>query len=165
MVIFAVYYSNSTSGKPVVLLGFSAMNVLSPSMESVYPVGSVVIVRKVDAKSLEVGNDITYMKDPTTTVTHRIQEIIEDYEGSGARGFRTYGVDNTSPDAEVVHATNIVGKVVANIPKAGLIVEYISDNILVLFIIFGLLILLSFLIRGLLKPQDEPRKKIAKRAL
>jgi signal peptidase len=158
MVIAAVYYSSASSGAPVDLMGYSMMTVLTPSMQSVYPQGSLVFTRKVDASELQVGEDITYMKEATTSVTHRIAEIIENYENSGERGFRTFGVENTAPDPTIVPAIHVIGRVFFCIPKLGMIVTFIANNILLLLVMFALMILLSFLIRGLLK-QDPPDSK------
>ena len=102
--------------------------VLTSSMQSVYPKGSLVVVKKTKARKLEVGNDITYYKNKSTTITHRIIKIIKDYDGKGSIGFVTQGVENALPDEEIVDEKNVVGKVIAHIPRAGQWLSWTQKN-------------------------------------
>ena len=97
---------------PRSVMGFAAMNVLSASMQDEIPKGSLVIVKEVDPQTLRIGDDITYLKNANTTVTHRIVGITENYAGTGERGFTTQGVMNANPDGQIVFVKNVVGKVV-----------------------------------------------------
>ncbi|MDR1537487.1 MAG: signal peptidase I [Clostridiales bacterium] len=153
MVGAAVYYNTRENG-PIVLFKHSIMTVLTTSMQSVYPKGSLVVLKEVDPDTLVEGDDITYMKDQSTSVTHRIQEIFENYENTGARGFQTYGVNNGAPDQGIVPAIHVRGKVIFHIPKLGMVIAYVGDNIVLLVGMFGLLLILSFLVRGLFKNDD-----------
>ena len=60
------------------LVGLKPFVVLSGSMEPEYHVGSLIYVKSVDYKTLQVGDDITYMLDKDTVVTHRIIEVLVD---------------------------------------------------------------------------------------
>ena len=62
--------------------------------------------------TLQIGDDITYMANQTTSVTHRIVGIMENYENTGQRAFEAQGVMNSEPDRQPVPAVNVVGKVV-----------------------------------------------------
>ena len=62
------------------LIGLHPFVVLSGSMEPEYHVGSLIYVKSVDYKTLQVGDDITYMLDEDTVVTHRIIEVLVDEE-------------------------------------------------------------------------------------
>jgi len=117
-----------SSGDKKTVLGYSIMNVITWSMEPEIPQGSLVIVKKVDANTIKIGDDITYMKDPETSITHRVTGITENYEDAGARGFETQGIDNDAPDFEIVRAVNVVGVVRFSAPRVGNWLEKLGEN-------------------------------------
>lgn len=80
--------------------------------EDVYSKAAPVVSRRTDPSTLEIGDDITFMTGETTTVTHRIIGIVENYADTGQRAFQTQGVMNRTPDSQLVPAVNVVGKVV-----------------------------------------------------
>ena len=70
--------------------------------EDVYPKGAPVVSRRTDPSTLEIGDDITFMTGETTTVTHRIIGIVENYADTGQRAFQTQSVMNRTPDSQLV---------------------------------------------------------------
>lgn len=102
---------NETSG-PNSIGGYCAFIVLTSSMEDTIPKDSFVLTKKVDVQTLKIGDDITYLFTPVTTVTHRIVEIMEKDPATGERSFITQGTMNEFPDEQPVYAQNIVGKVI-----------------------------------------------------
>lgn len=151
LVIAALFIRATSSGSPRSLAGFTGMIVLSGSMQSEIPQGSLVIARQVDPETLEIGDDITFMANQTTTVTHRIIGIIEDYEGTGQRAFETQGVMNARPDAQPVPAVNVVGKVIWHSLVLGQIAGFIGDYwmflLFVLVVVIGLAVVLKRIFR------------------
>lgn len=107
--------------------GFYAARVLTGSMEDVYPTGSLIVAKDVDPSELKVGDDITYMANETTTITHRIVDIVEDYDGSGQRAFITQGTMNEEPDKTPVIVANVVGKVVFHNLMLGKAMKAVHD--------------------------------------
>lgn len=103
---------NQQNGSPRVIGGFGVFNVLTGSMESEIPKGSLVITRKVKQDNLQIGDDITFMVGTATSITHRIVGTIENYNNTGYRGFETKGLENLNKDKDVVVFPNIIGKVV-----------------------------------------------------
>ena len=101
--------------------------VLSGSMEPEYHVGSLIYVKRVDYKTLQVGDDITYMLDKDTVVTHRIIEVLVDEEDPETLRYFTQGIANEVPDATSVHYKNIIGKPVFTIPYLGYVSNYIQN--------------------------------------
>jgi signal peptidase len=136
-------------GTPKMILGYADFTVLTSSMEGEIPKGSFILVHRTDSQSLQVGDNITFMRDASTSVTHKIIDIYEDYQDSGDRGFQTKGVHNTNPDKDIVYADKIIGKVVLVIPFVGALLLYLRSNLHLVFIIFGVFILLSFCLRWL----------------
>ena len=116
-------------------------------MQSEIPKGSLVIAQQVDPETLEIGDDITFMANQTTTVTHRIIGIIEDYEGTGQRAFETQGIMNDEPDAQPVPAVNVVGKVIFHSLVLGYIASFIGNYwpflLFALAVVIGLIIALK----------------------
>ena len=126
--VVATLAVSGKNGGPRMFGPFSAFTVLSGSMEEVIPKGSLVVTRRVNPSELKVGDDITYMVNESTTVTHRIIEIQEDYLSTGQRAFRTQGVMNEQPDTNPVMAVNVVGKVIYHNKMLGTAVKYGQDN-------------------------------------
>lgn len=127
----ALYMSGALDGggSPRVIFGFSADIVLSGSMQSEIPQGSLVLVREVDPNGIQIGDDITFLTEGNSLVTHKVVDITEDYQQSGMRGFKTKGVDNPHPDKDTVYEDNVVGKVVFHNLLLGSILSYIQDRI------------------------------------
>jgi len=140
---------------PKAVMGYSYFTVLSTSMQDEIPKGSFVLVRQTDAQNLKKGDNITYMRDGIDTVTHKIVNIYDNYQNSGARGFQTKGVNNATPDKDIVSEKNIVGKVILVLPAAGVVISYLGENIYIVFILFGLCVVLSLVFRTLLVKQGR----------
>ena len=145
--ILFISQGGGKSGVPNNILGFSAMRVLTASMQDVIPKDSLVVTKQVNPMSLTIGDDITFLVSEDTTVTHRIVGIHENYMNTGERGFETQGTMNRNPDKEIVLAGNLVGKVIYHnlfIGKTGLIIR---ENILWIMIFAALSIGLSVVLR------------------
>jgi len=148
IILFIVLLPGPDSGAPKTVFNYSYFTVLSPSMQDEIPQGSFILVKQVDPRELQAGDNITYMSDLSTSVTHKIVAIYENYDGSGVRGFQTQGVNNLNPDREIVYEANVVGKVVLVIPVAGAVLSNLGENAFLVFILFALCVLLSFFLRG-----------------
>jgi signal peptidase len=94
-------------------------------MEPAIGTGSAVLVQPVPVSSLQVGDVITYDRPegPQTAVTHR---IVEKVEGGAAPTFRTKGDANNVPDPYTVTFRNTGWKVVAALPYAGYLINWLS---------------------------------------
>ena len=109
------------------LVGLRPFVVLSGSMEPTYHVGSLIYVKSVDYKELQVGDPITYMIAQDTVVTHRIIEVLVDEEDPNTLRYFTQGDANDVPDGSSVHYKNIIGKPVFSIPYLGYVSDYIQN--------------------------------------
>ncbi|MDR2752811.1 MAG: signal peptidase I [Oscillospiraceae bacterium] len=124
------------------IFGYSMYTVLTPSMQREIPQGSLVLVKETDTQALQVGDDITYLTDATTTISHRVVRIFENYEGSGARGFETKGLENAMADKEIVYASNVVGRIVFHTAGVGDTLTWIKARwVFVLALLIGFFIL------------------------
>ena len=115
---------------------YSLFTVLSDSMQRAIPQGSLIIVKSVDAEEIKVGDDITFKRSDNETVTHRVVNILENYDESG-RGFQTKGVENAAPDDEITSAGNVIGVVKTSVPELGFTLSYLQDNTGTVLLILG----------------------------
>ena len=90
--------------------GVMPLIVLTDSMFPDIKSGDIIITKKIDPESVQVGDDISFF-DPagngTSIVTHRVIEIIEE---DGQLSFRTQGINNNTEDRIAVPADKLVGK-------------------------------------------------------
>ncbi|MDL2324264.1 signal peptidase I [Ruminococcaceae bacterium OttesenSCG-928-A16] len=111
------------------------------SMQPTYPIGSIVVVKPVDATQVAVGDVVTYEAAGfQTLVTHRVLEI--DTEN---QLFYTKGDNNANVDFYPVPFANIRGTVSYGIPFLGNIVSGIrtpAGILAVLWVVLGVVILL-----------------------
>ncbi len=157
LIVAALLIRAASDGAPTSLAGYTGMIVLSESMQSEIPKGSLVITKIVDPKTLQVGDDITYMANRTTSVTHRIIGITENYQGTGERAFELQGIMNAQPDRLPVPAANVVGEVVFHSEILGTVASFIRAYWpFLLFLLAVLFVLVKVLERILKIPTKEP---------
>ncbi|AKT52642.1 hypothetical protein ADJ73_06950 [Arsenicicoccus sp. oral taxon 190] len=108
------------------------LTVLSGSMEPTIPIGSQVIVKRVeseqDVASLQRGDVITFLPRPgdNSLVTHRITSVSVDSEG--VHHVKTKGAHNPSEDLEVKTVKQIRGVVVYHLPKVGYLANALNRD-------------------------------------
>ena len=101
--------------------GMEMKAVLTGSMEPELPVGSLLMISPVPYEEIQIGDDITFVRDESLTlVTHRV--IKKDDE---TRHITTQGIANNTPDNPTRY-DNIVGKVVYHIPYLGYLAIWTS---------------------------------------
>ena len=138
---------------------FNAYVVLTGSMLPEIQVYDVVVTKKVDPSSLEVGDVITFSSADTrflhTIITHRI--IKKEYDNkTKSYSFQTQGDNNNVADSALVPQNNIYGKVILKIPKLGYLQEFLaSDGGWIIVILIPCLTVVSYdvvkLVKGLKK--------------
>ena len=173
LVLCVYLFAGTSTGPPRSLLGFSAMTVLSSSMHSEIPKGSLIITRHTESGDIKVGDDITFLREDNTTVTHRVIGIYENYKNTHQIGFETKGVDNLRADSDIIIGSNVIGKVVFTSMFLGKMLKFIRDNAVIIVILTALVIGLFVALRIFFKSgrksvhtaySEEARKrKIPKR--
>ncbi|MCL2671401.1 MAG: signal peptidase I [Clostridiales bacterium] len=136
-ILLAALLFSARSGGGLQIFHYRAFHVITDSMQSQIPVGSLVLTHEVDGSEIRVGDDITFIRSDDAIVTHRVVNILENYQGSGELGFRTWGIENIEPDREIVRAGNVIGVVVGTVPNLGAVFSFISDNIGFVFLLLG----------------------------
>ena len=98
------------------IAGYKPMMVLTESMEDYILAGDIIIAKEIDPTTLKVGDVVTFF-DPTgngtSTVTHRIIDVVNDETGLW---FQTQGDNNNTPDRELVESAAVIGIYVFRIP-------------------------------------------------
>ena len=157
VLVAGLYFTyNDSDGAPHSLAGFTFMTVITRSMQDEIPQGSLVITKTVDPNTIEIGDDITYLRDNKTTITHRVVGIYENYY-EGQRGFETKGTMNAAPDKQIVLASNVVGKVIFHNKPLGLAFSFTKQNMIIIAIMSTLVVVfLKFL--HIFLGKDEPEE-------
>ena len=151
MVILAAFVYSGGRGEVKNLLGYSYFTVMTKSMQSSIPSGSLIITKQTDVDKLIPGDIITFFaKDHGDTVTHRIVEVID-----GGLTFRTKGDDNQAPDSELVPAERVVGKVVFHAKAVGRAMLFTRQRIGWIAAIFLILLALSVTLGWAFRKDDE----------
>lgn len=144
LIVFGAFLASEQDGRPKNIFGYSYFTVLTTSMQSEIPKGSLVITKNTPADEIKKNQDITFFKDQDTTITHRVVEIFENYskdeKGNPQRAFRTKGIENPAPDKDLVMPANIIGVVVFSSPFLGFILSYVKQNIIIVIIMFTLIV-------------------------
>lgn len=153
MVLCAVFLMGSR------LLGFKCYTVISGSMEPEYSVGDLLYVKEVDAKSIKVGDPITFiLNEDLVVATHRVVRI-----DAEKQHFYTKGDANEIEDQNPVHFNNVIGVPKFSIAKLGYVSDFVQ-NPPGLYITIGagiVLIILVFLPDLLAKKKNEDAEKAA----
>ncbi len=108
------------------LFGVRTYAVMSGSMASVYPTGSLIYVIKADPDTLKLNDVITFTAANGVPVTHRIVEFVPDEIQQGAVYIRTKGDENDQADGRLVEKDRVIGKVIFGIAGLGHFAAYIS---------------------------------------
>lgn len=147
MMIFTIISVNTFDRNDRDIFGYRCYIVLSDSMSATdFSAGDLVLVKKVDPTTLEVGDIISYQSQNSenfgATVTHKIRAKTRDAEGNP--GFITYGTTTGVDDATVVTFPFILGKYEASLPGVGTFFQFLKSTqgyIICILIPFLLLIL------------------------
>lgn len=129
------------------LMGWVPLTVLSGSMEPAIPVGSQVVVDRIETEeelaNITTGDVITFMPEPDdpTLVTHRV--ISQGIRGEGGIALKTRGDANDADDPGTVTLQQIRGVTRYHVPYVGYVASLLdaqqkkTGTIIVAVILFG----------------------------
>jgi signal peptidase len=145
---------------------YNAYIIVSQSMTPAIKVNDAIIIKRLEAKDLKVGDVVTYFSENPEyygiMITHR---ILEKNEMNGKYSFVMKGDYNISQDPLTVSEEQVYGKVIMRIPKIGIIQELLSSYVGWIFIIIlpvGLIISIDIVkLYGKIKKnkRNEKRRK------
>lgn len=151
-------------GVPIANGGLKPLIILSSSMEPVMSPGDVAVVRKTPPSKISEG-DILAFEDPSgranVLITHRVVKAMRE---NGELQFRTKGDAVEERDPFKVKSTDVVGKVVFQIPFLGYLFHYGKNPLAFISLIMIPAALLIFgEIRNIMKYANPVRARKAER--
>lgn len=96
----------------------------------------IIIVKKCDRESIKVGDIVTF-REGSTTVTHRIIEVINDDD---QKKYKTKGDNNNIEDNRLITYEEIEGKYFSKIPYLG----FFMTNKISFVLLIVLILILSY---------------------
>ena len=124
------------------IMGYRLFTVATGSMEGVYNINDVIVVKDCDTNNLKVGDDVAYMGKVDDLagklITHRIIDIKENADGS--RTFTTQGV-NTDVEDPSITADQILGQVQGVMPVITQINHAVKSQVGFFLLVFVPLVL------------------------
>ncbi|NMH67629.1 signal peptidase I [Bacillus sp. RO3] len=143
IMVFLVISSRASGGEPKAF-GYQFKSVLSGSMEPTFKTGSIIAVKPLDENqkaSLGENDVITFNKNETEVVTHRIIDVIKQESGTL---YVTKGDSNKDKDLSPVLSDNVMAIYEGfTIPYLGYVVSFAQSpkGTALLLIIPGILLL------------------------
>jgi len=146
-------------------LGYGVLTIRGASMAPAIPLGSLVAIDHPGTDTLVVGDVISIQSSTGVVYTHRIAAI----DTTGAeRQFQIRGDANLTPDAAMVPASSVVGRVAFHVPVLGFIVVLLTLSTGIISILSGLgsLLLVYWVLEDLeaevaARDEDEPSSRSA----
>lgn len=128
------------------ILGYRIFTVATGSMEPVYNINDVILVKDIDPSTLKVGDDIAYLGNRDAVngliVTHRIIRI-ETFD-DGKVHYTLKGVNNKYEDPSITEE-QILGKVTGKVYVVNFINHVVKNIYGFFFLVFCPLVLVIFL--------------------
>ena len=144
------------------LMGWVPLTVLSGSMEPAIPIGSQVVVERVQTEAelaeIEIGDVISFMPQPNdrTVVTHRV--VAQSVKLGGGIMLTTRGDANEVNDPELIGVQQIRGVSKYHIPYAGYVASFLDVRQKQTGTVIVAVLLLSYAGWNLLAALRERRK-------
>lgn len=128
------------------ILGYRVFTIATGSMEPVYNINDVILVKDTDPSTLKKGDDIAYLGNRDAVkgliVTHRI--IRMETFNDGKVHYTLKGVNNKYEDPSITE-DQILGKVVGKLPVVNFINHVVKNIYGFFFLVFCPLVLVIFL--------------------
>jgi signal peptidase len=133
---------------PFLVGGSFSSVVMGGSMEPTIPVGSIVVVKKVNPEDVKVGDVIAFETGESRTMHRVIDKVVED----GSFYLRTKGDANEDPDPWIVKPEDVQGALQFTIPYYGYLIYFAGTPIgFALFILVPAIILIANEVRNIVK--------------
>ena len=156
IVLIMVIFQKITDSK-LAIGNFYIFQIVSESMMPEYKVGDVIVVKKVPAKDLQIGDDVSYLATASymkgLRITHKIKNIREE---DGNYYFTTRGDANNIDDPEIKYE-NIYGKVIYHTFLFSFIGRLMTNIIIyyLLFVVVGVSFSYDIITSFIIKKDDE----------
>lgn len=160
VIVISIIFIQRLSNNKLSLGGYSIYTIITESMEPEYKVYDMVISKKIDTSTINVGDDVVYLGKEEDfagkIVTHR---VIKKETLKGTLYFHTQGIANDIEDP-LVEDTQVLGKVVYKSKILSLISKVVNNPYGFYFVIFvPFAILLVMEIIDIVEERKEKKKE------
>ncbi len=111
--------------------GYYSSVIMSGSMEPAIPLGSVVVVNRVDPDDVKVSDIIVFYRSDSKTLHRVIEKIIE----NDSYYFKTKGDANEDPDPWLVQPEQVQGALLLTVPYYGYLIYFAGTTIGFMFLV------------------------------
>lgn len=137
-------------------LGYKVLQVMSGSMDDVFSVGNVILIKETKQEDIKKGDIITFKKEKI--ITHRIVEM---YKNNDTMYYTTKGDNNNVNDAEKVKYEEIEGKYITKFVCIGYLINFLNTTEGLIILISLPIIVIAFTIfRELRKKEKKSKRRI-----
>lgn len=127
VIVLSIVIKLSWNTTKFVVGSYTVYTIRSTAMQEVIPEGSLVVVQHTDPQDLDVGELAAYARKADDIVTSRIVMITEKYLNTDARGFRFQAEAQSEPEASLIPAANVLGRVVWTNYALGRFCQFLVD--------------------------------------
>ena len=147
------------------IAGYTPMTVLTDSMSPTFNSGDLIIIKKTDPSTLQVGDIVTFhtiIENEYALNTHRVIDIVQE---AGYRTYHTKGDNVAVEDPRSIIDADIVGKYVGRLPYVGHVMQFLSSSVgFLIVIVLPLLVFFIFQVYNLVMVSIRLKKAAAAEA-
>ena len=141
---------------PFIVDGYYSSVIMSSSMEPTIPIGSIVVVKRVNPDDVKVSDIIVFQRSDSKTLHRVIDKIVE----NDSYYFKTKGDANEDPDPWTVQPEQVNGALLLTIPYYGYLIYFAGTSIgFVLMVIIPATLLIANEIRKIIKLKKEGKNE------
>ena len=138
------------------LLGYKVLQVVSGSMEEVFKVGDVILIKETKQEDIKKGDIITYKKE--NYITHRIVEM---NKTNDTMYYTTKGDSNNVNDTEKVKYEEIEGKYITKFVYIGRLINFLNTTEgFIILVSLPIIVIVFTIFRELRKKEKKSKRKI-----
>lgn len=138
------------------LLGYKVLQVVSGSMEDVFKVGDVILIKETKQEDIKKGDIITYKKE--NYITHR---IIEMNKTNDSMYYTTKGDSNNVNDTEKVKYEEIEGKYITKFVYIGYLINFLNTTEgFIILVSLPIIVIVFTIFIELRKKEKKSKRKI-----
>ena len=161
LILLLVIFQKVTNSK-LALGNVYIFQVVTESMTPEYKVGDIIVVKKTNAESIKIGDDVTYLGTDSSVkdlrITHR---VIDKALIDGKYHFITKGIANDIEDPEI-NEDNIYGKVIYKTIVYSFLGRLMTNTAIyyIVFILVGATFSYDIIVSFRKKDEEDEEKEI-----
>ena len=138
--------------------GYKVLQVMSGSMDDVFSVGDVILIKETKQEDIKKGDIITFKKE--NIITHRIVEM---NKTNDTMYYTTKGDNNNVNDAEKVKYEEIEGKYITKFVFIGYLLNFLNTTEGFIILVSLPIIVIAFTIFRELRNKEKKSKRRIRR--